>query len=104
MQFARHGDETVCLALEVILNHQCARSRFLRGASLQWDPIDIGDATPLRDLHPQRSDTHLVDKVVSLEDTQQAVFDTPARLVLVVLVGSAGLSATGAPSPLTAAA
>ena len=34
LQFARHGDETVCLALEVIENHAYEKSRFLRGASL----------------------------------------------------------------------
>ena len=78
MQFARHGDQTVCLALEVILNHDYANSRFLRGASLQWDQIDVDDATapasapapgtdatPLRYLHPQRSDIHVIDKVLS---------------------------------------
>lgn len=106
VQFARHGDQTVCLALEVILNHDYANSRFLRGASLQWDQIDVddanatatspaptpaSDATPLRYLHPQRSDIHVLDKVLSFDDTQQAVFDTPAPLVL---VGSAGSGKT----------
>ena len=110
MQFARHGDQTVCLALEVILNHNYASSRFLRGASLQWDQIDVDvddatatadanpsapapgtDTTPLRYLHPQRSDIHVLDKVLSFDDTQQAVFDTPAPLVL---VGSAGSGKT----------
>ncbi len=106
VQFARHGDETVCLALEVNLNHDYANSRFLRGASLQWDQIDVDDAnvnanssaptpdtdtTPLRYLQPQRSDIHVLDKVLSFDDTQQAVFDTPAPLVL---VGSAGSGKT----------
>lgn len=104
VQFARHGDETVCLALEVILNHDYASSRFLRGASLQWDQMDGDDATahpsaptldtdatPLRYLHPQRSHIHVLDKVLSFDDTQQAVFDTPAPLVL---VGSAGSGKT----------
>ena len=35
LQFARHGGETVCLALEVIENHAYEKSRFLRGA-----PVD----------------------------------------------------------------
>ena len=102
VQFAHHGDETVCLALEVILNHDYASSRFLRGASLPWDQIDLDDATApvaapdtdataLRYLHPQRSDIHVLDKVLSFDDTQQAVFDTPAPLVL---VGSAGSGKT----------
>ncbi len=103
VQFARHGDETVCLALEVIHNHDYANSRFLRGALLQWDQIDLDDALPpstsdlnvqapvLRYLHPERSDIHVLDKVLSFDDTQQAVYDTPAPLVL---VGSAGSGKT----------
>lgn len=102
VQFAHHGDEKVCLALEVILNHDYAGSRFLRGASLQWDQIDVDDASTLefaldtdvhalRYLHPQRNDIHVLDKVLSFDDTQQAVFNTPAPLVL---VGSAGSGKT----------
>lgn len=103
VQFARHGDETVCLALEVIHNHDYANSRFLRGATLQWDQLDLDDApTPspadltehapaLRYLHPQRSEIHVLDKVLSFDDTQQAVYETPAPLVL---VGSAGSGKT----------
>ena len=103
VQFARHGDETVCLALEVIHNHDYANSRFLRGAALQWDQLDLDDAptsspaelnehaAPLRYLHPQRSEVHVLDKVLSFDDTQQAVYETPAPLVL---VGSAGSGKT----------
>ncbi len=103
VQFARHADETVCLALEVIHNHDYANSRFLRGALLQWDQIDLDDALPpsttdlnlqapvLRYLHPERSEIHVLDKVLSFDDTQQAVYDTPAPLVL---VGSAGSGKT----------
>lgn len=48
VQFARHGNETVCLALEMIHNHACEHSRFLRGASLCWDPLEVDDAdTPV---------------------------------------------------------
>ncbi len=103
VQFARHGDETVCLALEVILNHAYERSRFLRGASLNWQDIDQDDtdgSTPqdltqqaplLRYVHPQRGEFHVLDKVLSFDDAQQAVFEAPAPLVL---VGSAGSGKT----------
>lgn len=100
VQFARHGGETVCLALEVILNHAYEHSRFLRGASLDWSRIDADEAheqpdtqpaLPLRYLHPQRSDFHVLDKVLSFDDAQQTVFETPAPLVL---VGSAGSGKT----------
>jgi hypothetical protein len=103
MQFARHGDETVCLALEVIHNHAYEHSRFLRGAQLHWEQLDLDDAAApthedlnaqapaLRFVHPQRSEIHVLDKVLSFDDAQQAVYDTPAPLVL---VGSAGSGKT----------
>lgn len=103
VQFARHGDETVCLALEVILNHAYEQSRFLRGATLNWQDIDQGDsaeltaqdlagqAPVLRYVHPQRGEFHVLDKVLSFDDAQQAVFEAPAPLVL---VGSAGSGKT----------
>ena len=103
VQFARHGNETVCLALEVIHNHAYEHSRFLRGASLRWDEIDLDDAAfpapaeldaqaaALRYLHPERSEIHVLDKVLSFDDAQQAVYVTPAPLVL---VGSAGSGKT----------
>lgn len=102
VQFARHGDELVCLALEVILNHAYDRSRFLRGATLDWQHIDIDldDAAPadvgeqaavLRYVHPQRSQFHVLDKVLSFDDAQQAIFEAPAPIVL---VGSAGSGKT----------
>src|SRR5665647_2653983 len=40
LQFARHGDETVCLALEVIENHAYDKSRFLRGATLDEAKVE----------------------------------------------------------------
>ena len=103
VQFARHDNETVCLALEVIHNHAYERSRFLRGATLHWDQLDLDDAPApgpdelnaqapaLRYVHPERGEIHVLDKVLSFDDTQQAVYDTPAPLVL---VGSAGSGKT----------
>ncbi len=103
VQFARHGDETVCLALEVILNHAYDRSRFLRGATLNWQDLDQDDATSvdapevgqeamvLRYVHPQRGEFHVLDKILSFDDAQQAVYEAPAPLIL---VGSAGSGKT----------
>jgi hypothetical protein len=103
VQFARHGNETVCLALEVIHNHDYANSRFLRGASLHWDQLDLDDAPvpgadelnaqapALRYVHPERGEIHVLDKVLSFDDAQQAVYDAPAPLIL---VGSAGSGKT----------
>lgn len=102
VQFARHGNETVCLALEVILNHAYGHSRFLRGATLDWQGLEQDAAAPaaseldqqaqeLRYIHPQRGDFHVLDKVLSFDDAQQAVYEAPAPLIL---VGSAGSGKT----------
>jgi hypothetical protein len=98
LTFVRHRDETACLALEIIANHAYDHSRFLRGARL--DAARIGDATaatiatdaaPVRYLHPGRAEFHLLDKPLSFDDAQDAVYRLPAPLVL---VGSAGSGKT----------
>ena len=98
LQFVHYRDETVCLVLEVILNHAYDRSRFLRGAIV--DEHKIVDATAemvqasaesVRYLHPKNKIFRLLDKVISFDDTQEEVFHTPAPLVL---VGSAGSGKT----------
>ncbi len=102
LQFARHGGETVCLALEVIENHAYDKSRFLRGAAVDEAKIDRepavaaagppeADATPLRWLHPSRNEFELLDKPIVFDDAQEAVRRLPAP---VVLVGSAGSGKT----------
>ena len=101
LQFARYGDETVCLALEVIANHAYEKSRFLRGAPVDEAKIDHEphvepaqsgtDAVPLRWLHPTRAEFELLDKPVVFDDAQEAVRRLPAP---VVLVGSAGSGKT----------
>jgi hypothetical protein len=102
LQFARIGGETVCLALEVIENHAYERSRFLRGApvdeaKIEHEPaadpgaIPTADGTPLRWLHPSRTQFELLDKPIVLDDAQDAVYRLPAPLVI---VGSAGSGKT----------
>ncbi|MFM2055766.1 MAG: hypothetical protein RLY71_151 [Pseudomonadota bacterium] len=105
LQFARRGDETVCLALEVIENHAYDKSRFLRGASVDEAKIEdttplaepgslpAAEVTPLRWLHPdpKRSSFELLDKPIVFDDTQEAVRRLPAPIVL---VGSAGSGKT----------
>src|SRR5438876_1482372 len=73
LQFARHGDETVCLALEVIENHAYDKSRFLRGASLDEAKIELEsvlanaavahtqhDTVALRWLHAHRNEFEML--------------------------------------------
>lgn len=98
LTFVRHESETVCLALEVIHQHAYEKSRFLRGAVI--DEAKLPDfsaqeasagAAPVRYLNPARSEFHLLDRVISFDDTQDAVYRTPAP---VILVGSAGSGKT----------
>ena len=106
LQFARCGNETVCLALEVIENHAYEKSRFLRGANIDEtkiehesvvaDPVTAGgnriaDAVPLRWMHPIRAEFELLDKPIIFDDAQEAVRRLPAP---VVVVGSAGSGKT----------
>jgi hypothetical protein len=94
----RHGDEVCALMLEVIANHDYDKSRFLRGAAIDESRIldidadeAIGEALPVRYLHPERTTIHLLDKPISFDDTQEAIYRQPAPLIV---VGSAGSGKT----------
>ena len=94
----RHGDEVCALMLEVIANHEYDKSRFLRGAAIDEGKIPdidadeaIKDAQPVRYLHPERTAIHLLDKPISFDDTQEAVYRQPPP---VIVVGSAGSGKT----------
>ncbi|HOG03801.1 MAG TPA: hypothetical protein PLL14_07450, partial [Accumulibacter sp.] len=91
----RHGDEVCALMLEVIVNHDYDKSRFLRGAAIDDDRIpDIGvedairEAQPVRYLHPERTAIHLLDKPISFDDTQDAIYRRPPPLIVVGCAGS----------------
>jgi hypothetical protein len=93
-----HGGATCALLLEVIAGHAYDKSRFLRGAAIDEAKIPAADpaeaaaaATPLRFLHPQRRRLHVLDKPISFDDAQQAVFEQRPPLVV---VGSAGSGKT----------
>lgn len=67
-----------------IANHAYDKSRFLRGA--QIDEAQIADADvdaavreaqPLRYLHPEHTTIHLLDKPLSFDDAQQAIYRRP---------------------------
>ena len=104
MQFVSYQGETVCLLLEVILDHAYERSRFLRGspvdfakienrpddATLRPEPVGRG-GLELRWLPPQGAEFELLDKPIILDDAQQAV---RRHKVPLVVVGSAGSGKT----------
>ncbi len=95
----RYGEETVCLLLEHIRNHAYERSRFLAGATIDEEQIPALDspekaaeeAGRLTYLPPGRERFHLLDKVLCLDDDQEAVYALQPPLVL---VGSAGSGKT----------
>lgn len=94
----RHGGETCALMLEIIANHDYAKSRFLRGASIDETKIADVDAAaarveaqPVRYLHPERTAVHFLDKPISFDDAQEAVYRLPPPLIV---VGSAGSGKT----------
>lgn len=100
----RHGDEVCALMLEVIAHHRYDSARFLRGARIDPEQIDTGEdidaeqaiataqrGSALRYLHPARSTVHLLDKPLSFDDAQEAIYRQPPPLIL---VGSAGSGKT----------
>ncbi len=94
----RHGDRVYALMLEIIENHAYEKSRFLRGAAVDEDKIptvSAHDATeaaePVRYIHPERREIHLLDKVISFDDVQETIYRCPPPLIV---VGSAGSGKT----------
>jgi hypothetical protein len=95
----RHGDEVCALMLEVIANHDYDKSRFLRGTAIDESKIpDIEAAEAIKEaqanaLSAPGADQRctLLDKPISFDDTQDAVYRQPAPLIV---VGSAGSGKT----------
>ena len=94
----RHGDSVCALMLEVVEQHAYEKSRFLRGAAVDDAKIPgieaaatRAEAEPVRYLHPDRREIHLLDKVISFDDAQDEVYRLPPPLVV---VGSAGSGKT----------
>jgi hypothetical protein len=94
----RYQEEVCALMLELIEHHDYGRSRFLRGAAIDESkivPLELAaasaEARPVRYLHPQRTRIHLLDKPISFDDAQDAIYRQPAPLIV---VGSAGSGKT----------
>lgn len=94
----RHGDEVCALMLEVIANHDYDKSRFLRGAGIdeaKIPDIDLAEAASeaqvVRYLNNAHTAIHLLDKPISFDETQEAIYRQPAPLII---IGSAGSGKT----------
>lgn len=99
-RLAKHQGETFVLLLEVIPNHDYDKSKFLRGAEVKEnhfvevainDELENAETTTLRYVNPQATRFHLLDKVISLDDDQQEIYNLPAPLII---IGSAGSGKT----------
>ena len=91
----QHQGVRCALMLEVIHQHAYDKSRFLRGAVIDEDKIPLldapppaADAAPLRYLHPARHALQFLDRPLSFDDTQEAVYRATAPLVIVGAAGS----------------
>lgn len=99
VKLVRHGGERLALALEVVESHAYDRSRFLRGAKVDEDKIPTLEAAEVPDqeleelpyVNPASPRVHLLDKVLSLDEAQEAVYRLAPPLIL---VGSAGSGKT----------
>lgn len=94
----RHGATTYILMLEIIEQHAYDRSRFLRGAAIDESRIPDADATEatqsaelVRYIHPGRMEVQLLDKPISFDEAQAAVYRMQPPLII---VGSAGSGKT----------
>ena len=99
-QIGRVGDQSVLLVLEVIRHHRYEASRFLNGAKVdetKLKPIESASdfpsasTVPLRYVHPEKQRFHLLDKVLSFDDEQDAILGMRPPLIV---VGSAGSGKT----------
>lgn len=95
-----HEDKAYALILEVIRNHAYEKSRFLNGASIDEAKIereaeivsfDKESVDLLRHLNPRQRTFHVLDKIISFDETQDELFllNPP-----VVIIGSAGSGKT----------
>ena len=91
----KHGDEVCALMLEVVRNHDYGKSRFLHGTAIDEAKIeDAGEAQaraealPVRYLHEERPVIHFLDKPLSFDDAQDAIYRMDPPLIIVGGAGS----------------
>lgn len=98
-RIARYGGERYALLLEIVENHAYEKSRFLRGAHVDeaklapLAPASLTDTElpALPYVNPASARFTLLDKVLSFDDAQEALYRLPPPLVI---VGSAGSGKT----------
>ncbi|WP_434527844.1 UvrD-helicase domain-containing protein [Vibrio sp. K4] len=95
--FYQYEGTRYCLVLEYLPNHEYEKSRFLAGS--QIDESKIPTLTSEQDISPEpityinhnHPQFYYLNKALSFDEHQQAIYDTPSPLVI---VGSAGSGKT----------
>ncbi len=99
-RFGRFHDQTYLLILELILNHDYAGSRFLRGIPVDesmLSPLKSATSPPVEDLielpfvNQRYPKFHLLDKFLSFDDNQEEILQYPLPQII---IGSAGSGKT----------
>jgi UvrD/REP helicase N-terminal domain len=94
----RYQHHTYILVLECIAHHAYDKSRFLRrGGRIDesklptLDTPEQADTAPLAYINPKLSTFHILNKVLSFDDAQQALYTLPPPCIV---IGSAGSGKT----------
>tara|TARA_B100000745_G_scaffold295684_1_gene240090 strand:+ start:492 stop:3359 length:2868 start_codon:yes stop_codon:yes gene_type:complete len=92
----RYQQQTFCLVLEYLPNHEYEKSRFLNGSPIDENKIPAVKGEPVESepcvyINHTQPTFYYLDKVISFDEVQQQIYDTP---VPVVIVGSAGSGKT----------
>jgi superfamily I DNA/RNA helicase len=99
-KFAKYENESYILALEVVLHHDYAKSRFLGGAAIDETKIPLlnnekdlkeEDFAPLTYINPKAKHFHILDKILSFDAVQDDIVSIRPPLIL---IGSAGSGKT----------
>mgnify|MGYP000563169603 CR=1 FL=1 len=99
-RFGDHQGRRCLLVLEVLFNHAYEKSRFLNGARIDESRLQLlpeAAQTPAADdlalsyVNPAARHFHLLDKILSFDDAQEAAFHLQPPFIL---IGSAGSGKT----------
>jgi hypothetical protein len=99
-KFAKYENKTYLLLLEVILNHEYEKSKFLRGIAVDENKFQAVDAPEKADaadrhrmLYVNRKNHkfHILDKFISFDEEQDDIYNLPTPLII---IGSAGSGKT----------
>ena len=99
-KFAWYNDQHYLLLLEVIYNHEYDKSRFLRGAKIDENKLELLRSTDeigeenreeLVYANPRSVHFHILDKVISFDQEQERLFKLKPP---VIIIGSAGSGKT----------